>query len=573
MLKRIKLNIIISLMFVGATFQLQAQDLSQIGKGKALKVNGGISLSQLYNTAFGGELNREPYSYYFNGNINFSIYGLSIPLSFNFSNEQFGYSQPFNQYGISPTYEWITLQAGYTSMSFSPYTLSGHLFLGGGVQLRPDGPWSVSAMAGRLQKAIAVDTAVGNQPAFHRFGYGSKVDYQGNGYNLNFTFFKSKDDPSTVTNLTDSMEVFPEENLVLGIGGSTTLFQRVALNFEYANSAISRDIRSEGVERGTFQPFPSGGALFTHRLSTAYHQAFKTGVNYGGNGYNIGLGYERVDPGYKTHGAYFFNNDLENITVNGGTQLFKNKLNISTNIGLQRDNLDDAKINQMTRWIGAVNSNWTVSKKLNVSASYSNFQTYTVIRSQFEDINNIDLLRPIDTLNFTQISQSINASSNYILKADESRVQSLNLNLSVQQSSDEQSGEEQPTGSKFYNSNLGFSNQWKELGLNIFTSFNASWQEAGEINNTTLGPVLSVNKSMFEKKLRLSLTSAFNNSYAQSNLTNTVFNCRLSAAYQYKEKHNISFTNAFLARNTPQDDGSTNKSTQLNGTLTYTYQF
>ncbi len=116
------------MMFVGGTFQLQAQDLGQIGEGKALKVNGGISFSQLYNTAFGGDLTREPYSYYLNGNINFSIYGLSIPLSFNFSNEQFGYSQPFNQYGISPTYEWITLQAGYTSMSFSPYTLSGHLF-------------------------------------------------------------------------------------------------------------------------------------------------------------------------------------------------------------------------------------------------------------------------------------------------------------------------------------------------------------------------------------------------------------------------------------------------------------
>jgi hypothetical protein len=160
-----------------------------------------------------------------------------------------------------------------------------------------------------------------------------------------------------------------------------------------------------------------------------------------------------------------------------------------------------------------------------------------------------------------------------VLKADKEHVQSLNINLSAQQSSDEQSGEQQNTGSAFYNSNIGFSNQWKELGLNIFTSVNASWQEAGETQNTTIGPVVSVNKALFEKKLRLSLTGAYNNSYAQSDLTNSVFNCRLSAAYQYKEKHNISFTNAFLTRSTPQDDGSTNKATQLNGTLTYTYQF
>lgn len=569
-----KIKYYITLLILGfSVWEVKGQDLSQVGKGEAIKVNGGISLSQIYNTSFGGELAREPYSYFLNGNINFSLYGLSIPLSFNFSNEQFGYSQPFNQYGVSPTYQWITLKAGYTSMSFSPYTLSGHLFLGAGVELRPEGPWTVSAMAGRLQKAIPVDTTAGNQPAFHRFGYGTKVSYNGQGYNLNLILFKSKDDPLTATNLTDSLQVFPEENLVLGLGGSTTLFKRVALNFEYANSAISRDIRSEGVEREVFQPFPTGGALFSHRLSTAYHQAFKAGVNYGGNGYTIGLGYERVDPGYKTHGAYFFNNDLENVTINGGTQLFKNKLSVSTNLGLQRDNLNDDKINQMTRWIGAFNANWNATEKLSISSSYSNFQTYTVIRSQFEDINNINPLAPIDTLNFSQISQSINASSNYTLKADKSSMQSLSLNLSVQKSSDEQSGEVQQTGSKFYNGNLGFSNQWNDLGLNVFTSVNLSWQEAGEISNTTLGPVISVNKSMFEKKLRLSLTSAFNSSYAQTIVTNSVFNCRLSAAYQYKEKHNISFTNAFLIRSTPQDDGSTSKATQLNGTLTYSYQF
>jgi len=572
--QKIKYYITISLLAF-SVFQLNGQDLSQIGKGEAIKVNGGLSVSQLFNTSFGGDQRRDPYNYYLNGNLNFSIYGLSIPLTFNFSNQQFGFQQPFNQYGVSPTYKWITLHAGYTSMSFSPYTLSGHLFLGGGVELRPDGPWSVSAMAGRLQKPIPADTAVGSEPMYQRFGYGTNVGYNGEGYQLNLILFKSKDDPTSIDFIPEDSKVLPEENMVLGLNGSTTLFSRVSLSFEYAQSALSRNLESEVSEREVFAPFPSSNGLFTHRLSTSYYHAFKSNLNYGGNGYTIGLGYERVDPEYKTHGAYYFNSDLENITVNGATQLFNNKVSISSNIGLQRDNLENQKVNQMTRWVGAVNLNYTASDKLNLSTSYSNFQTYTNIRSQFEDINNTNpLVQPTDTLNFTQISQNINFNTNYILKATEEKSASLTASLSAQQTTDEQGGEEQNSGSIFYNGNLGYVNQWIPLGLNLSASMNASLQEAADRQNLTIGPVFSASKSLLEKQLRLSLSSAINNSYSNSELQNTIFNCRLSATYSLKEKHNFSFTNAFINRKTIGNELSERTiRAEYNGTLTYSYQF
>lgn len=554
---------------------LKGQDLSQIGKGEAIKVNGGISVSQLFNTSFGEAQRRDPYNYYLNGNLNFSIYGLSVPLTFNFSNQQFGFQQPFNQYGVSPTYKWITLHAGYTKMSFSPYTLSGHLFLGGGVESRPDGPWSVSAMAGRLQKPIAADTAAGNEPMYQRFGYGTKVGYNGGDYQLDLILFKSKDDPSSIDFVPQDSEVLPEENMVVGLNGSTTLFSKLALSFEYAQSAISRNIESEASNRETFAPFPSNNGLFTHRLSTSYYHAFKSILNYGGKGYTIGLGYERVDPEYKTHGAYYFNSDLENYTLNGATQLFNNKVSISTNVGLQRDNLDDQKMNQMTRWVGAVNLNYTPSDKLNLSSSYSNFQTYTNIRSQFEDINNPNpLVQPTDTLNFTQISQNLNFNTNYVLKATEEKSSSLTANLSTQQTTDEQGGTEQNSGSMFYNGNFGYVSQWKPTELSFSASMNVSLQEVTDMQNLTVGPVLSATKSLMEKQLRLSLSSAFNNSYGNQQLQNTIINCRLSATYSLKEKHNFSFTNAFINRKTVGSDTSNSTiNSEYNGTLTYSYQF
>jgi hypothetical protein len=572
----LKTKYYIVFLFIAFTvYELQGQDLSQIRKGEAIKVNGGVSVSQLFNSSFGGEQRRDPYNYYLNGNLNFSIYGLSIPLSFNFSNQQFGFQQPFNQYGVSPTYKWITLHAGYTSMSFSPYTLSGHLFLGGGVELRPDGPWSVSAMAGRLQKPISADTAAGNDPMYQRFGYGTNVGYNGNGYQLNLILFKSKDNPNSIDFVPEDSEVLPEENMVIGLNGSTTLFSSFSLSFEYAQSALSRNVESDATSREVFAPFPSSNGLFRHRMSTSYYHAFKSNLNYGGKGYTIGIGYERVDPEYKTHGAYYFNSDLENITVNGATQLFDNKVSISSNVGLQRDNLNDQKVNQMTRWVGAVNLNYTASDKLSLSSSYSNFQTYTNIRSQFEDINNPNpLVQPSDTLNFTQISQNINFNTNYVLKATEEKSASLTAYLSAQQTIDEQGGEAQNSGSMFYNANLGYVNQWKPLELNVAASMNVSLQESNEMQNLTAGPVLSASKSLFEKQLRLSLSSAINNSYSNSQLQNTIVNCRLSATYSLKEKHNFSFTNAFINRKTLGNELSESTiRAEYNGTLTYSYQF
>src|SRR5690606_16226055 len=114
------------------------------------------------------------------------------------------------------------------------------------------------------------------------------------------------------------------------------------------------------------------------------------------------VGYERIDPQYRTLGAYYFNNDLENITVNGATAILQGKLNLAANAGTQRDNLDNTKVSTMRRVVGSFNAGYAPSQKVNLNASYSTFQTYTNIRSQFLDINQLTPYDNLDTLNFTQ---------------------------------------------------------------------------------------------------------------------------------------------------------------------------
>jgi hypothetical protein len=139
--KSLRFLTVVSLILLSVTSGF-TQNIETIGKSKAVSVTGGVSLNQVAYAVRGIESRRDPYTYYASGNINFSLYGWSVPLSFAYSNHRTTFQQPFNQYSLNPTYKWITAHAGYTSMSFSPYTVSGHIFFGGGVDLAPEGKWN-----------------------------------------------------------------------------------------------------------------------------------------------------------------------------------------------------------------------------------------------------------------------------------------------------------------------------------------------------------------------------------------------------------------------------------------------
>ena len=117
--------------------RLSAQNLDQVGQAKPLQLSGGFSANQIFYATHGSEARRDPYTYFLSGDLNLSLYGWSAPVSFTYSNQQASFQQPFNRYSIHPTYKWVTLHGGYTAMSFSPYTLNGHTFLGVGPTYHP----------------------------------------------------------------------------------------------------------------------------------------------------------------------------------------------------------------------------------------------------------------------------------------------------------------------------------------------------------------------------------------------------------------------------------------------------
>lgn len=571
MIKLFTVAAIIGVVCISAT-SLVAQNLESIGKEKPLSVTGGVSLSQVFYAANGIDSRRDPYTYFASGNVNFSLYGWSVPFSFSFSNQNTSFQQPFNQYSVHPTYKWFTGHLGYISMSYSPYTVNGHIFLGAAVDAAPEGNWKFSALYGRFLKAVEPDTANENAaiPAFKRMGYGFKASYGREGSFVDLILFHANDDIHSIRYVPDSLGILPEENLVVGVSAGKTIFDHFLLKADISSSALSRDTRAD--ESGNSHVLAKTGFLYTPRLSSSYYKAFKTALDYQQDEYAIGVAYERVDPEYRTLGAYYFNNDLESITVNGSGSILQGKMTVAVSAGTQRDNLDKTKISTMRRMVGSVNVNYLPSEKLNLSASYSSFQTYTNIRSQFLDINQLTPYDNLDTLNYTQISQSATAMALYAFGRSKERKQSVNLNLSVQSAADKQADVTQNSGSQFYNLNAAYALNIVPKNLTLSVAFNANVNDSPGISSKTLGPTASASKSFLERKLRATLSSSYNTSYVNSQRVSTILNGRVNGSYTLQKKHNLNLSLVAVNRDS-KTETSARSFTEFTGTLGYSYAF
>lgn len=549
---------------------VQAQKLDGIGNEKPLTINGSASLSQLFYGVRGIESRRVPYTYFANASLNLSVYGWSIPFSFSLSNQSTAFQQPFNQYSINPSYKFVTAHLGYTSMSFSPYTVSGHVFLGAGLDVTPEGRWSLNALHGRFLKAVENDTAQLVTPAFERTGTGFKAGFKDSKNSVDFILFHSADELNSINLLPDSLNIFAEENLVVSIALGTTILKQLLLQTELAGSALTRDTRDSAIHHNHVLARPE--FLFTSRSSSSYYQAFKTSLSYQLSGHSIGLGFERIDPGYRTHGAYFFNNDLENITINLTSSLLKSKMQLNASVGTQRDNLDQEKLSSFRRMVGSVALNFTPSQQVAVSASYSSFQSFTNIRSQFVDINQLSPYDNLDTLNFTQLSQNANLSFLYSFGNNKDSKQSLNANLMYQTAADKQGGIEQNGATTFYNTNIGYSLSIVPQNMLMSLSLNASINKGSGTGSQTVGPVLSLSRSFFDKKFRLMLSTSHNNTSNQSASVTTIMNVKTSGALIFKKKHVVTMSAAIIERK--MSYAATQKSsTELTANVAYAYSF
>lgn len=567
MLMKLKISLIrktLIYVFLFSFFpEIFSQELSNIGKSPLIAVSGGISANQVLFWSHGGtSSSRQPYAYTLTGNLNLAFYGWSIPVSVVYSNKQWTYSQPFNQYTIAPSYKWIKLYFGNASMSFSPYTLSGHQFFGFGAELTPTGKISGSLMIGRLQKRVYPDSTQSIDAAYQRYGTGAKVSYQLPFGSVTAIAFYAKDDSSSLPGIVDST-VFPQENLCLGLSGNALILKKFNLAIDYSLSTLTTSLYSNTVKNYEMLPY------FRRKESTHQYEALKSSFSYGSPYGNIGVAYERVGAGYSTLGAYYNSNDFQNYTLTYSGGIFHNKVSLSASYGVQKDNISGTSDQSTTRTVENLNVGFNPSEKVNMSVYYSDYNTYTHIKSVFDDINTTSPYANLDTLSYTQLSTTLGGNISFNLGSKERIMHRLSINGVYQEASQEQTGYNDYGGTQLYSSSLSYSLGLTNLGLTPSLSANYNRNISDTIVSETIGPSFNVRKSFLDKTLGTGIMISYNQTLINGiwQGENTIL--RLSLTYVLLKKHNFNFSNSAAFRSS-KSSGHRSENTM---TLTYSYNF
>lgn len=229
---------------------LFSQNLDELSIDKGLKFNGSVNLNSVGYYVNGIEQRRDPFNWFLTGNLNVDLFGYSAPLSFNYSNANRSFTQPFNQFSFAPQYKWVKTYIGFNAMTFSNYTLAGHVFLGGGVELSP-GKWKVAAMHGRLRKAVSynfMDTINNMDVSYKRKGTGLKVAYDHNGDMVSANIFTAKDDINSIPFILSEQQLTPQQNVAISVNARKKFLKKFFVEAEYAVSSLNTDTRANKSE-------------------------------------------------------------------------------------------------------------------------------------------------------------------------------------------------------------------------------------------------------------------------------------------------------------------------------------
>lgn len=525
-----RLKVFFAVFLLGSGNSFFAQNLEKIGKKEMVTLNGGLNFNSIFLHTNNPNSTRAPFSWYMNGNINISILDWSIPFTYSYSNQHSTYSQPFNQYGITPTYKWIKVHAGWCNMNFSPYTFSGYPFLGGGVELNPKN-WKFALMVGRLKKAVEYDAIneTERDMSFKRIGMGAKAGYEKKGYGLNIIWFQAKDERNSLHYIPPTTAIQPQENTVVSASAKAPITKFFNAEAEYALSGFTRNSFADEASKEAINKLPY---IFKTRVTSQFFTAFKSSLNFNSKIFSCGINYERIDPDYKTLGIYYGNNDLENITLSPQLRLLKSKLNLTLNAGVQHNNLNKEKLSTMNRVLASGNISYQPDPKWNMNASYSNFTSYSRNRPANDPFYQPS---PADTMKFYQVSQNANATINHSFGKKKVK-HSITL-TSCYLVSRQEIGSTQAEPMTTMNGHLAYGLQFVPVKTMISVSANAN--ETKAFNNTTLffGPGLTISKSILGNTLMMSFGSIYNLSTTNNKNSGTIINERLNIAYTPKAKN------------------------------------
>jgi len=538
------------------------QDAKGLLKQDPISLQGGINASAVFYNVKGIDPRRDPFYWSINSNLNITLLGkISCPLTFTitqqdkkFTHGLDKFSQPFNQFGLSPNYKWLTVHMGYRSMNFSDYTMNGTLFLGGGIEIKPEkGIVSASVGFGRLMKAVpkgGVEGVMVSYPAYERWGGAAKLRIGKEKHHIELIYFNGFDNKNSIA-FDTANRISPSENQIFGVQFGNTFFEKLKIQGSYHLSILNPNTF---LPEQKFEKFTYLNKIFTPRANTQINSAYNFQIDYELKGYTIGAKFKRIDPDYASLGSPFIANDIQEYALSLGKNFKNNLLVLNGSIGLQENNLDKKQIATQRKIAGSLMVGINVVKNLNINLSYSNFSSNVVA---LYDIY-------YDSIRFAQLNETGNIMLNYSLGKD------IRHTFSVQSTLQKSSGNKQETNTLVL-INPGYNIQLQPQNIGFVLGLNISQNETAGIMLFNMGPTFGINSSLLNKKIKLNSSFSFQQAKQNKVLTNQNFSIVAGINYSITKSQSFRINYAFIQRKAVTSGAQDFIENRM--TLTYSYNF
>lgn len=563
---------ILLVLCIGLPCLVVAQDVENMGQkakdklDNALKnpiqFSGGVNAQMTSYSAFGMMPNRDPFLWQVGLNLNVKLFDLiDIPFSATISSQQFDATlpavpQPFNNFGASPKYKAFTAHLGYRTLNLSEFSLNGSQFLGVGLEVKPENSFvSGKVLWGRFAEPVLFNPngTLATTPTYARTGWGAGITLGKKPENqVTLNLFNAQDIPESLDTDISGLTTRPSDNFVFGVTTKQKITKKINAEGEIDFSMLTEDVTVEETILDGYS-FINNIFLLQTNATTTMRKAISLKVNYKPSFTKLQFKYRRVDPGYRTLGTSFINNDYEDVSVNNTVQFFKKKVNMSVLGGLQRNNLNNTKITDMVRVIVGANASWKMNDKWNMGVNYSNFNSTT----------RQAVITTIDSLFFAQVTRS----AGFTLTRNKSGEKKTGAFMVALNGQDLIVNGAKTT--QFYNANLGYNIQWVQSKTSLGFSAVAVHSITEDLINSNLGPSVRFGKSFFKDKVQTNVIASYLPSFVDFALTGQIMNISISGNYAVTKAHKIGFNIGSISK---QNTGAATTS-EITAMVNYNYAF
>ncbi len=537
-----------------------AQNLEKIRNEQPFMITGQVGASASYFHVSGKSDYREPFSWMIQGSPTISIYGISLPFSFLITEQQRDFRQSLDRIGLTPSYRWAKLYLAYQNIAWSEFSLGGHNILTAGVELNPK-RFHIAALYGRLRKAIEPSNDPGTYatPSFNRVAYCFKVGYGTENNYFDIILMKGWDKENSLDSIPANYQLTPAENAVLALITHQKFAKHFTFDLEIANSLYTEDTRVTE-SAGDYKGLKILSFMVKDNASTHSDLAIKSSFEYAIQKFSIKFLFKRIEPGYRSMGVYYFQNDVMSFTLDPTVTVWKNKLRLYGSIGLEYDDLDNDKAVKTHRIIGSAGFSMKPNDKFGLDGNYSNY-----------DIRQKAGTSPLDSLSeISQTNHTVQLTPTFSF-LNEKTSHLITLTGLYSELNDRNAVTASFSTFNMESVMANYVLSFMKHSLSIIVGFTWTRMELPSFESQYYGPTVGLNKSFLKNHLSTGVSYSFMSTLNSGAKTSSVHVARLNATYKLRKYHRFKLSFSLQRRNA--ESPSVPSFTETKADLGYAYTF